>query len=59
MEESLHIDNEKQYERALARLFRLMHKKLTKNSPEKKELKILSRLVEAYERKFYPIISAL
>lgn len=59
MDAHLPINNEKQYEKALARLFKLMHKKFSYNSTEKTEIESLSRLVEAYEMKFYPLISAL
>ena len=53
------INDEVQYERAISRIFRLMHEKLTNNSPEKKELKKLCHLVDNYEKKYYPNISAL
>jgi antitoxin component HigA of HigAB toxin-antitoxin module len=59
MDATLPINNEKQYEKAIARLFKLMHARLTSNTTEKKEIEILSRWVEAYEMKFYPLISAL
>lgn len=59
MEGHLQIKSESHYERVLERVFRLMHKKLTQNSPEAKELEKLSCLVEDYERKFYPLVSAL
>jgi antitoxin component HigA of HigAB toxin-antitoxin module len=59
METTLNINNEKQYEKASARLFRLMHKRFLSNATEKKEIEILTRLVEAYEMKFYPLVSAL
>ena len=53
------INDEVQYERAIARIFRLMHEKLTSKSPEKKELKTLCNMVDNYEKKYYPHISAL
>jgi hypothetical protein len=43
----------------MARIFRLMHEKLTSKSPEKKELKTLCNMVDNYEKKYYPHISAL
>jgi antitoxin component HigA of HigAB toxin-antitoxin module len=59
MEGLIQIKSESHYERVLDRVFRLMHRKITKNSPEAKELETLSSLVEDYERKFYPLFSAL
>jgi antitoxin component HigA of HigAB toxin-antitoxin module len=59
MDATLPIKSEKQYEKAIARLFKLMHARLTSNTTQKKEIEILSRWVEAYEMKFYPLISAL
>ena len=59
MDTPLHLKNENQYEKAIARMFRLMHERLKRNSPEKKELKLLSRLIEDYENRFYPLVSAL
>jgi HTH-type transcriptional regulator / antitoxin HigA len=53
------INNEAQYERALARIFRLMHQKLKRNAPEKRELETLYVMVDDYEQKYYPHISAL
>lgn len=59
MEGFLQIKSEYHYERVLDRIFRLMHQKLSKNSPEAKELETLTSLVEDYEKKFYPLVSAL
>jgi antitoxin component HigA of HigAB toxin-antitoxin module len=59
MQVHLQIKSESHYERVLDRVFRLMHKKLSNNSPEAKELEKLSSLVEDYERKYYPLVSAL
>ena len=59
MQGHLQIKSEWQYERILDRVFRLMHRKLPKNSPEAKELENLSTLVEDYEKKYYPLFSAL
>ena len=59
MQGHLQIKSEWQYEKVLDRVFRLMHRKLSKNSPEAKELENLSTLVEDYERKYYPLFSAL
>ena len=59
MDATLHLNSEGQYEKAIARMFRLMHERLKRNSPEKKELRLLARLVEDYEKRFYPLVSAL
>jgi antitoxin component HigA of HigAB toxin-antitoxin module len=59
MQVHLQIKSESHYERVLDRVFRLMHKQVSNNSPEAKELEKLSSLVEDYERKYYPLVSAL
>jgi antitoxin component HigA of HigAB toxin-antitoxin module len=53
------IANESQYESALLRIFRLMHEKIRNSNSEKKELEKLQTLVDAYEMKYYPLVSAL
>jgi antitoxin component HigA of HigAB toxin-antitoxin module len=59
MDATLPINTEKQYEKAIARLFKLMHARLSNKATAKREIEALSRWVEAYEMKFYPLISAL
>ncbi|NJN33709.1 MAG: hypothetical protein HC817_05080 [Saprospiraceae bacterium] len=59
MEKQLQIKSESQYERILERVFSLTHKKISQNSAEARELEWLTRLIEAYEHKFYPLVSAL
>ena len=47
------IKTESDYEKALARIAKLMDAKL--NSPEGDELEVLSTLVDAYESRHFPI----
>jgi HTH-type transcriptional regulator / antitoxin HigA len=49
------IRNEKQYDKALARAYRLMQSKLRAGSPEADELDVLAMLIERYEAEHYPI----
>ncbi|HEY5533838.1 MAG TPA: helix-turn-helix domain-containing protein [Ignavibacteria bacterium] len=49
------IRNNKDYEKALERVYFLMQKELKKNSTEYAELEILSMLIEKYEDEKYPI----
>jgi HTH-type transcriptional regulator / antitoxin HigA len=49
------IKTKKDYENALARCFDLMQKDLKKDSAFSDELEVLSILVEAYEKKHFPI----
>lgn len=49
------IKTKKEYEAALTRSYALMQKNLKAASPESDELEVLSMLVEAYEKKHYPL----
>ena len=49
------IKTEAQYEDALERVYDLMEADLVDDSPEEAELVMLSMLVEAYEKKHYPV----
>lgn len=49
------IRNEKQYEKALVKVYNLMQHKLKTGSQEADELEILSILIEKYEDAHYPI----
>jgi antitoxin component HigA of HigAB toxin-antitoxin module len=49
------IKNKTQHEKALKRIYQLMQTEIRRNSKEEKELEMLTSLVEAYERKQYPI----
>ena len=49
------IKNEKQYEAAAERIYKLMQHKIKPGSKEGDELEILSLLVKDYEEKHYPI----
>ncbi|MEO8402973.1 MAG: transcriptional regulator [Chitinophagaceae bacterium] len=49
------IRTKKEYDTAVERVYNLMQKDLKKGSKLSDELEILSILVEAYERKHYPV----
>ena len=49
------IKTKKEHEAALTRAYALMQKSLKAGTPESDELEVLSILVEAYEKKNYPI----
>ncbi len=49
------IRNDKQYDKALARAYKLMQGKLRASSPEADELEVLVMLIERYEAEHYPI----
>lgn len=49
------IKTKREYEAALQHIYRLMQKDLKTGSKLSDELEILSILVEAYEKKYYPI----
>lgn len=49
------IKTNKEYDAALARVYELMQKDLKAGSKLSDELEVLSILVEAYEKKHYPI----
>ena len=49
------IKSKKTYETALSRVYELMQKNLSHNSPEYGELELLSILIEDYESKNFPI----
>jgi HTH-type transcriptional regulator/antitoxin HigA len=49
------IKTKKEYEAALLRVYGLMQKDLKSGSKLSDELEVLSMLVEAYEKKHYPI----
>jgi len=49
------IRTENDYESALERIYKLMQKDLKEGSKSAEELELLSILVEAYEKKRYPI----
>ena len=50
------IENEKQYEEVIGRVYELMQKDFRPDSKESKELEVLSRLVRLYEMEHYPVI---
>ncbi len=49
------IKNEREYENALERAYRLMQMDLMDDSPELDELEALSLFIEHYEERHYPI----
>lgn len=49
------IKTKKDYEAAMARTYALMQKSLKPGTAESDELEVLSMLVEAYEKKHYPV----
>jgi HTH-type transcriptional regulator/antitoxin HigA len=49
------IKTKKDYEAALARVYTLMQKNLKPGTMDSDELEVLSMLVEAYEKKHYPV----
>jgi HTH-type transcriptional regulator / antitoxin HigA len=49
------IKTKKEYEAALARVYEMMQKDIKAGSKLSDELEVLSILVEAYEKKYYPI----
>ena len=49
------VKNERQYDRALKRIYSLMQKKLREGSREAAELEVLSILVKQYENEHYPV----
>ena len=49
------IKTKKDYDAALSRSYELMQKNLKPGSAEADELEVLSMLVEAYEKKHYPV----
>jgi HTH-type transcriptional regulator/antitoxin HigA len=49
------IKTKKEYDTALARIYELMQKDLKASSKLSDEVEVLSILVEAYEKKHYPI----
>ena len=51
------IKSKKAYETALSRVYELMQKKLSINSPEYRELELLSIRIEEYENKNFPLDS--
>ncbi len=52
------IKNTKQYETALARIYKLMQEDIKSNSKESDELEVLSILVKTYEEKYFPVPKA-
>ena len=50
------IENEKQYEEVLGRVYELMQKDFRPDSKVSKELEVLSGLVKLYEMEHYPVI---
>lgn len=53
--EAVPVKNERQYERALQRIYVLMDKKLRAGSKDAIELEVLSILVKQYENEHYPV----
>ena len=51
------IKNNTQHEEYLSRAYELMQLDLKPNSPESDELELISILIEAYEKEYYPIES--
>ncbi len=49
------IRNEKQYDKALSRAYKLLQGKLRSGSQEADELEVLTMLIERYEAEHYPI----
>ncbi len=49
------IKTKKDHEAALARIYTLMQKNLKPGNADSDELEVLSMLVEAYEKKHYPL----
>ncbi len=49
------VKTKKDYETALSRCYELMQQSLKQGSPESDELEVLSILVEAYEKKHFPV----
>jgi HTH-type transcriptional regulator/antitoxin HigA len=49
------VKTKKDYESALSRVYELMQKDIKPGSKTSDELEVLSILVEAYEKKHYPV----